>query len=174
MTEEPDVSKAVVRWYRTSIDKDDGLARTARARLRMCVSPAEALAISETHDLNRLLQEYRYNPSPAQLALVATTFARLRSLEGEKLAVLFGSKLNPSGLRKLSELRFQALIHVRTHLDLIVPLRRALAVLGPNQPCNGWALAEDLFFWNENIKNKWCFQYFGAEFAGNNQGDTDQ
>lgn len=174
MTEERDVGKAVVQWYRISLDKDDGQARTARARLRRCESPAETLAIAETHELNRLLKEHGYKPSAAQLALVTTTFARLRGLEGGKLAALFGSKSGLDGPRKLSELRFQALIHVRTHLELIVPLRRALAVLGPDQPCNGWALAQDLYFWNDSIRNNWCFQYFGAEFAGINQGDTDQ
>lgn len=174
MTEERDVGKAVVQWYRTFLEKDDGHARTARARLRRCESPTEALAVAETHELNRLLKANGNKPSAAQLALVATIFARLGGLNGGRLATMLGAKSGLDGPRKLSELRFQALIHIRTHLYLIAPLRRAIAVLGTDQPCNGWALAQDLYFWNDNIRNNWCFQYFGAEFAGTNQGDTDQ
>lgn len=174
MMENSGIGEIVTRWYRSSLDQDRDSARTARARLKRCSSPAEALAVAETHELNTLLKRHGKRPSADQLALLAVTFARLRSVDGEKLAAAFGARSMKDGPRKLSELRFQSLIRVRTRRDLIAPLRRALAVLGPDLSCNGWVLAEDLYFWNDRVRSNWCFQYFGAELAATNQGETVQ
>ena len=172
MTDEKNVSGIVVAWYESSLGRDDGAARAARARLKRCESPVEALAVAETHDLNERLRKLGKNPTADRLALLATTFARLEDVHGDRLAVAFGKKSAKDGPRLLSELRFQSLIRVRSRRDLIVPLRRSLAVLGANPACNGWALAEDLYFWNDRVRNNWCFQYFGAGFARANQGET--
>ncbi|MCY3756658.1 MAG: type I-E CRISPR-associated protein Cse2/CasB [Acidobacteria bacterium] len=174
MTEKGSIGEIVITWYRSSLHQNSGAARTARARLKRCISPAEALAVAETHELNTLLKRYGERPSVDQLALLAIIFARLRSVNGEKLAAKFGTRTMKDGPRKLRELRFQALIRVRTRRDLIAPLRRALAVLGPDPSCNGRALAEDLYFWNDRVRSAWCFQYFGAEFAATNQGESVQ
>lgn len=173
MTDEMTVGDIVIKWYRSSLGRDDGAARAVRARLRRCESPVKALAVAETHDLNKRLKKHGKTPTADQLALLATTFARLKGIDGDKLAAVFGSKRQTKdGPRMLSELRFQSLILVRSHRDLIVPLRRSLAVLGSNPACNGWALAEDLYFWGDKVRSNWCFQYFGAEFAATNREET--
>ena len=172
MTDDRTVGAIVVAWYESSLGGEDGAARAARARLRRCESPADALAIDATHDLNRCLQEIDWRPSPDRLALLATTFARLKDVRGKKLAARFGEKPGRDGPRLLSELRFQSLIRVRSHRELIVPLRRSLAVLGSEPACDGYALAKDLYRWGEEVRNRWCFQYFGAGFAAENQGET--
>ena len=174
MTENSGVGEIVTKWYRTCLDQDRGAARTARARLKRCNSPVEALAVAETHELNTQLKNHRKKPSADQLALLAITFARLRSVDGVILAAAFGARSMKDGPRKLSELRFQSLIRVQTRRGLITPLRRALAVLGPDLSCNGRVLAEDLYFWNDRVRSNWCFQYFGAEFAVTNQGESVQ
>ena len=170
MTAEPSVGTTVVSWYRSSLSGDLGPARMACARLRRCESPVDVLAVQETHDLNRRLRTEGTQPTIDQLALLATTFARLDGVDGKKLAAIFGFRESRDGPRKLSELRFQSLIRVRSRLDLLVPLRRSLAVLGNDLFCNGWQLANDLYFWNDRTRKTWCFQYFGAELAeGNNK-----
>ena len=174
MTENGNIGEIVTTWYRSSLAQDRGATRMARARLKRCNSPAEALAVAETHELNAVLKRHGERPSADQLALLAVTFARLKSVDGEKLATVFGTRSMKGGPRKLSELRFQSLIRVRTRRDLITPLRRAFAVLGPDLSCNGWVLAEDLYFWNDSVRSNWCFQYFGAEFAATNQGESVQ
>ena len=172
MTDENTIGDVVVEWYNSALGRDDGGARAARARLRRCNSPVEALAISETHELGERLRAN--GASPDQLALLATTFARLKGTHGDRLAALFGKQESRDARRPLSELRFQSLIRVRSHGELIVPLRRSLGVLGSDPACYGRALAEDLYFWNEQVRNRWCFQYFGAALAAVNQEETAQ
>ena len=174
MTEEKKIGDIVVEWYIAVLRKDDGAARAARARLKRCESPVEALAVAETHELNRQLRAHGKTPSADQLTVLVATFARLKDIHGDRLAALFGKKLAKDAPRPLSELRFQSLIRIRSHRELIVQLRRSLGVLGSDPACNGRALAEDLYFWNEAKRNEWCFQYFGAAFAGANQGETTQ
>ncbi len=171
MRDRPTVGGIVVEWHRSVLSHDDGATRATRARLRRCELPADALIIEATHDLNSRLEATGIVPSADQLALLATTFARLKGTHGYRLAALFGTKTPKDGPRPLSELRFQALIRVRSHRELITPLRRSLAVLGPDLTCNGRALADDLFWWNDKARNSWCFQYFGAGFAADTQGE---
>ncbi len=172
MTDEKSIGEVVVEWYNSALGRDDGGARAARARLRRCSSPVEALAIAETHELSECLKAH--GATSGQLALLATTFARLKGIHGDRLAAVFGKQESKDARRPLSELRFQSLIRVRSHSELIVPLRRSLGVLGSDPACNGRALAEDLYFWNEGVRNSWCFQYFGAALAAANQEETAQ
>ena len=174
MTDGKNVGGIVVEWHGSALDPGTGAGRTARARLRRCDSPIDALAVAETHDLDRRLKEYGKVLAPDRLALLAATFARLGDVRGARLAVLFGRPAARDGPRRLSELRFQSLIRVRSHRSLIAPLRRSLAVLGSKPACNGRALAEDLCRWDDDVRNRWCFQYFGAEFAAANEGETVQ
>lgn len=176
MTNEGDVAGAVVEWYAYSLGRNDGTARAARARLRRCQSTTEALAVSETHDLNRRLRAIRPGsaPKPDQLALIATIFAHLRGIDGEELAARFGRRDTKDGPRLLSELRFQSLIRVKSHRDLMAPLRRSLAVLRPDASCNGQILARDLYWWSDRVRGKWCFQYFGSWIAEDRREETTQ
>ncbi|MDE0704376.1 MAG: type I-E CRISPR-associated protein Cse2/CasB [Rhodospirillaceae bacterium] len=174
MTDEKSIGDVVVEWYGSALGRDDGGARAARARLRRCHSPVEALAIAETHELHKRLRENGARPTADQLALLATTFARLKGIHGARLAALFGKRESKDGPRPLSELRFQSLIRVRARSELIAPLRRSLGVLGSDPACNGRALAEDFYFWNERVRNTWCFQYFGTALAAENQEETAQ
>ena len=166
------VGEIVTDWYRSALGGDDGAARAARARLKRCEAPVEALAVAETHELNRHLREYGKKPTADQLTLLSTIFARLKGIHGDRLAAQFGKQETRDAPRPLSELRFQALIRVPSHSGLIAPLRRSVGILGSEPACNGRELAEDLYFWNEKIRNKWCFQYFGTPFAEANQGEN--
>ncbi|MCY4440145.1 MAG: type I-E CRISPR-associated protein Cse2/CasB [Deltaproteobacteria bacterium] len=172
MTLDQGIGDVVRIWYKSTLDRDDGTARAARARLRRCDSPVDALAVAETHDLNELLKQSGRNPRPDQLALVAATFARLKGIDGDRIATLFGKQASKDAPRALSMLRFQSLIRIESRRDLIAPLRRAIAVLGSQPSCDGRALAEDLYFWNEQVRNKWCLQYFGAAFVEADQGEN--
>ena len=174
MTDERSIGAIVVDWYRSSLDRDDGAARAARAQLRRCVSPAEALVVAETHDLDQMMKVHGRVLRPDRLALLATTFCHLKGVRGERLATQFGRRSRKDGPRALSELRFQSLIRARSSRDLIVPLRRSLAALEGDPACDGRALAEDLFWWGESVRNSWCFEYFGAAFARTNQGEKTQ
>lgn len=172
------IGYVTTKWFAQYIAKDTGTARAARARLRRCQTPAEALLISETHELNAQLREAvpKERIDAGRLALLAIVFSHLKLDSGKdrssakkaedrkppKLAHLMGRKVSKDGPRKLNELRFEALIRVARHGDLIAPMRRALSVLGKEIVCDSAELAQDLYYWTENTRTHWCFQYYDA------------
>ena len=174
MAAEETVGDAVIKWHKETFDRDDGAARAARARLRRCKSPAEALLVAETHHLNRRLRDIGKTPGSDRLALLSVVFAHLDRVHGKRLAVQFGEQSSKDSPRKLSEIRFQSLIRNRTHRDLMAPLRRCLGILGKDLKCEGYRLAEDLYYWSEETRKIWCFQYFGANFTNSNKTENTQ
>ena len=151
-------------WWHQALGGDDGPARTTRARLRRCSTAPEALTIDAVHDLNARLRAKGFPPGAGLLALIAIALAHVSESGELGLAAEFGRRAGKDGPRPLSEQRFQALIRTTRHTDLIVPLRRAMAIVR-RAPIAVAPMANDLFFWNENIRTKWCFQYFGAAEA---------
>jgi len=153
----PDVGKVTYEWWNAALS-DSGSGKAARAKLRRTTTPAEILSIAQVHDLYTALGR---SISPDRLALIAATLARVRESDPKPLARLFGQKNGETPA--LSEMRFQTLIRTTDPAALIAPLRRALAVVGNR--ANVGHLARDLYYWGENIRVKWCFDYYGAPLA---------
>jgi CRISPR system Cascade subunit CasB len=145
-------------WWRSYLNKDIGSGRTARAKLRRASTPAEVLATAEVHDLYAALGR---NIAPDRLSLIAIALAQLEA-DGETAARRFGQK-GGGDSRVLSELRFQNLIRTTDPTALIIPLRRALAII--DKKANIRQLASDLYYWSENVRTRWCFDYYGATAA---------
>ena len=176
MNDHNDVGAICTSWWKTTFGSDDGFARMTRARLRRSISPVEVLAIESVHDLNRLLRDAGHRPGPDQLALVSVMLAHVEEIGNRKLANSFGHRASSDAPRALSSLRFQSLLRITDRVQLIAPLRRAMAIVR-RTPIDVTALATDLYHWNERAKNSWCFQYFGAgdaELETNQTGDHDQ
>lgn len=152
------------KWWKDSLRSDDGSSRKACARLRRCTTPIEAALVEEVHDLKfRLEQEGVKKINSDTLALVAICLSHVKESGDKKLAELFGNREIKDGPRVLSELRFQSLIKIRSKVELIRPIRRAISLVhNKNKPINVYALSEDVFWWNEKVRHDWCFQYFGA------------
>ena len=159
-------------WWRRTFGADDGAARMVRARLRRCATPAEALAIEAVHDLNAQLRATGYRPGADRLALVAIVLAHVTENGNRRLAEVFGRRESRDGPPALSGLRFQTLVQTTDPAGLIAPLRRAMAIVRAT-PVHVAALAADLYRWNENVRNGWCFQYYGASDAAPAQSETD-
>ena len=165
-------------WWHRTFGNDDGVARMTRARLRRCGTPLEALTVDAVHDLNAQLKEAGYRPKADQLALVsiALVHVAIHVTEDVKakpklmLAEVFGKDRaqgkSKDALPTLSALRFQILMRTTDRAALITPLRRAMAIVR-HVPVNVHvhALATDLYYWSEEVRRKWCFQYFGASNA---------
>ena len=98
------------------------------------------------------------------IALVHVDVAEDAKAKTTRLAEAFGQGRSKDTPPALSALRFQALLRATDQVDLITPLRRAMAIVR-HVPVNVHALADDLYFWNENVRRRWCFQYFGASNA---------
>lgn len=151
-------------WWHQVLGGDSGPARTTRARLRRCTAAPEALTIDAVHDLNSRLREKGFRPDADRLALVAIVLAHVAETGELRLATEFGRRAGKDRPRALSEQRFQALIRTTRHADLIAPLRRAMAIVRRARIAVA-PMATDLYFWSENTRTQWCFQYFGAADA---------
>ena len=154
---------AAAWWHRTFRD-EHGSGRASRARLRRCLTPVDAVAIEAVHDLNGHLGAAGHRPRADRLALLAITLAHVEEGGRSPLAELLGGRPTKDAPRAFSELRWQALIRTTQPLELITPLRRAMAVVR-HRPIHVGALAGDLYRWNDATRTKWCFQYFGAGAA---------
>lgn len=151
-------------WWRQTFGNDDGAARMARAKLRRCSAQIEVFTIECVHDLNRRLLDGGLSTTSDQLALVSVALAHVTNAGEEKLACLFGHQVVKGGPRALSASRFQRLVHTYDRAQLISPLRRSMIIVRQSR-INVVALATDLYYWNDRVRNAWCFQYFDASNA---------
>lgn len=142
-------------WWKQHLrpDDDTGQARALRARLRRADHVTDILAeglVIELHDL------LGHRADPLALAALAQVLARVERHEGRRIAQAFGG----GDPKALSALRFQRLIRSDDRQELATGLRRALPLIG--RACNVAALAEDILFWSEKPRIRWCFDYYGA------------
>ena len=103
-------------------------------------------------------------PDADRLALITIALAHVGEAGDLGLATEFGRRAGKDRPRALSEQRFQTLIRTTRHAELIAPLRRAMAIARRARIAVA-PMATDLYFWSENTRTKWCFQYFGAADA---------
>lgn len=150
----------IAGWWSERIAAEHGAARKARAELKRAASPAEVLAHAVAYDLNARLRDandgWDLRNRPEKLALIAATLAAVESGDRLSLPRKFGTQGNER--RALSELRFQRIIRARDPWALAVLLRRALPQV--NKSCNVAKLGNDLFWWGDDARNRWCFDYF--------------
>lgn len=145
-----EIGKLAAQWWYSAL-ADTGPGRKARAELRRCDSPADALLVPATHDLHRALGGGMAHRGD-RLALIAVALANVRETGKETAPERMGEAL--------SALRFQSLLRTTEPAALIRPLRRALAQI--DNRANVAALAGDLFHWNERTRERWAFAYYGA------------
>lgn len=147
-----DKGAIIARWWAEHIHAETGAARALAARLRRADLTPEVLAHAEVIALAGALGLR----DPKRLALIAQTVAVVKD-RGESLPRAFGATRNDR--KALSELRFQRLL--RADLDgLRRGLRRALPMV--DHRCDVAALGRDLFYWGEDVRTRWCFDYFGG------------
>lgn len=158
--ERSDPGTAAARWWFQALSPDTGAGRLARAKLRRADSPAEVLAVEAAHTLHAGLREAGHDlrRAPDRLALVAVALANLKQDDGAEAAARFGALVGDRPL--LAPLRFQGLIRTHDPRALIRPLRRALAQI--EHRASVARLARDLLYWGEDVRNRWCFAYYGA------------
>lgn len=164
MTESKSPGAVCAAWWHQTFGNDDGAARMTRARLRRCATALEALSVEAVHDLNARLRDAGHYPTADRLALLATVLAHVSEHGSLRLATAFGRREHKDAPRVLSALRFQGLVGTTDPMELITPLRRAMAIVRAS-PIDIAALAADLYRWDQGVRTAWCFQYFGAPTA---------
>lgn len=137
-------------WSRALGDRDSGAARALAARLRRAGS-VEALAERAVQELGQRLALR----DGMRLARLACLLAEVREHTGERLARRLGGD-DPV----MSTLRFQRLLRA-DDAELPDALRRA--ILLAERRCNVAALGEDLLYWGDSVKMRWCFDYYGEQ-----------
>lgn len=85
--------------------------------------------------------------------------AQVKEHTGAQLAQLMGQ----GEPKALSPIGFDRLIRTHDPTELAVQLRRSLAVVG--QGANVARLAQDLRWWTDATRARWCFDYYGASQA---------
>ena len=158
------IGNIVIAWHRDTFDRDNRATRTSRIRLSRCNSPLEALLHGETHELNRRLKEHDVQANAGQLLALTSVMSRIHDVQiSISLAALFGSKPAEDAPPRLSEARFRSVVGSRSLFELAPRLVRFLDVLGPRPRCNGYRLAEDIYTWNDGVRDAWCLQYHGID-----------
>ena len=144
-----ETGKVVLLWWRRALDRETSHGRALSARLRRA-TPVEVMCEGAVHDLAQALEI----KDPARLLRIVSVLAEVRDHISQTLSKRLGGRE-----RVLSELRFQRLMRANDD-ELVTSLRRAVRIAGHR--CNVAALGEDLMFWNERTRTRWCFHYFGA------------
>lgn len=150
-----DPGRVALGWWQLNLrpDEETGQARALRARLRRADHVTDVLAEGQVIALHDRLDR---RPDPLVLAALAQVLAHVERYDRRRIAQAFGA----GDPRALSPLRFQRLIRSDDRQELATGLRRALPVIG--RACNVAALAEDILFWGEKPRIRWCFDYYGA------------
>lgn len=152
-----DIGKICLSWWAKLTSVNNSAMRADLARLRRADGVLSGLAVSAMHDLNSSLYAagHGLKNQPERLALIALLLAQVKTSTQDSAARRMGG--NPPAL---SGIRFTALIRTTDPAVLIVPMRRALRVIG--QGANVARLATDLYWWNDATRARWCFDYYGA------------
>lgn len=146
---------AVWSWWRSWVgDRQSGAARGFTARARRATD-IELLCDYATHQLAQALS-LRSGDADRLLRMVRV-LTQMRESHAQPLARRLGGT-DPV----LSSARFKRLMR-SDGKDLTAALVRAVAMLSPaSKPCNINRLSEDLFFWNDQTRARWTFEYYGA------------
>ncbi len=166
MNSNESVGNICARWWGETLANDRGPARKARAELRRADGPVGALAVAQVHDLNARLCAAGHESAPERLALIAVALAHVEEGQGPRAAQAFGAGDPPA----LSAIRFNALIRAHSIRDLWRPLIRALKLV--KGQASAAALAEDIHYWSDKTRTRWCFDYYGETFASPTPEET--
>lgn len=156
MTEEKQTTGSIILgWWSQNIgNREAAHARALSAHLRR----AETVEVLGERAVIELAGKLDIKASDTRLPRFITMvrlLAELRSHDGAPLARRLGGS-DPV----LSELRFQRLL--RSEGEEFEDLMRR-AILMADRKCNVAAFGGDVLHWGDKVRQRWCFQYFGAE-----------
>lgn len=148
----------------------------ALARLRRAAIVAEAMAEEATHDLYcrlglpvELHKVERWLPRVAVIAHVLA-YVREDVTIGEAgarppLAIQAVGRKSPEDKDSatMGPLRLRRLLAARGDEDLMIQMRRLVALA--DRRINVGDLAASLLYWNDRIRARWAFAYYGAGLA---------
>lgn len=156
MTKDP--GQIALRWWRQNLrpDEETGAVRGFRARLRRAGTAIEVFAEQRVIALHDALAG-RSPKDPRDLAALAQVLALVETNSDQPIARSFGSGGDNPALSKIS---FRRMILTDDRPELAVALRNALPQIG--NACNVTGLSRDFLYWSENVRVRWCLDYYGS------------
>lgn len=168
MNDDRQLAKVMAEWWHKHINAETGSARAANATLRRAVTAPEALAHPATHLLIHALAAQGWTTTERtveRVASVALVLPHIKASSTNSAARLFGQGEHPP----LSQARFRKIVTAPAGVELATLLRRALPLIGGKAQVGG--LGEDLLYWNDRRRNRWCLEYFNTYDLGKPQKD---
>ena len=151
------IGKIVRKWW-SALVSSDGTKRAARARLRSCSTPNEALAIYETLDLYRQLKATYGWVKADRVAILAIVLAQAKDGSPEPLAKALGRKaFGDKESAVLSEARFRRLLQADDD-ELMDQFRRAIRLL--KNAANPESIALTILNWSDETRRRFIFDYY--------------
>lgn len=154
-----DIGGIAKRWWKENLRPatETGAVRGFRARLRRADTVVEVFAEERVIALHDALAD-RSPKDPRDLAALAQVLAAVEADTSQPIARAFGrGDNNPA----LSNIRFRRLILTDDRPELAVALRNALPLIG--NACGVAALSRDFLYWTEDVRTRWCREYFAKE-----------
>lgn len=159
------VKSVLERWW------NELRAEDARGQVK-----ADRAVLKRAHDLQAIVESSAYQRiyqkllqshvgdewKPYQqdrLAALAGLLAHLKAPSENTLAKVMGTTNGDQG-PAVSELRFRRLLDASDMDALFTALRRVLPLI--DHGANAMQLMEDLFAWNDHVKRRWAYAYYGA------------
>lgn len=151
------IGKIALAWWKKLVSSD-GTKRAARAQLRRCTTPLEALAIHETLDLYRQLKTTHGWVNADRVAIVAVVLAQLKDGSSEPLAKALGRKtFGDKDSAVLSDARFRRLLQADDD-ELMDQFRRAIRLL--KSEANPESIALTILNWGDETRKRFIFDYY--------------
>lgn len=146
-------------WAR--LDRED---RAARAQLRRCQTPLEALLVPATFRLMPAAARADDRRAP-YYGVVAATLAHVREDDPDRkpVARAIGRATINDDEALLSELRFRRLLEADTPEELMTGMRRLVRIAGGRVHVDD--LARSILNWGDAVKRRWAFDYYAAGIA---------
>jgi CRISPR type I-E-associated protein CasB/Cse2 len=169
---------AILSWWGW-LQMDLGESRAAAARLRRCTSVFDALLLSETHQLIKMVRRsgdkcLAYD-ADQRLAVLAIALAHIKTTSAIPFAAALGRTFDgrppntKAGERpRLSPTRFGALLRAadaRDWDDFARALRRSLAILG-DAAFNTQGLIGDVLHMGDRTLQRWAYRYWQTSAPG--------
>jgi len=176
--------EALRKWHSRLADN-----RGDRAALKKCKSPVQVVFIPAFHEIYQeittigraAIEEKAIKWSWGKLEkrirdrlpIIASLTALVKPPEepnkgGEAkrkpvtLPSQMGTARSSGGGPVVSDLRFRRLLKCRTPEELYPALRRIIGLL--ESQADIMILAQDIFDWNEEVRKRWAYEYYAAEY----------
>ena len=153
------IGKIALSWWKKLV-ASDGAKRAARAKLRRCSTPNEALAIHETLDLYHQLKAAHgwVKDKSERVAIIAVVLAQVKDNSPEPFAKALGRKtFGDKDSAVLSEARFRRLLQADDD-ELMEQFRRAIRLL--KNEANVESIALTILNWGDGTRKRFIFDYY--------------